>query len=442
MSKYDAIIIGAGPSGLSIGALLAKAGKKVVLLEKGSWLEGRKHSGMIGDTVVENGAHEISRAGYLEEIFDRIGKEYPTGTDMNKTEINHEGGWRPLLENIDRKALRAMFAEISGYTWDEVGKFDATSLKDWVQARTDNKGIHDLFFTIATGQLVANHLEDISASEAIVHFKEQLDRWGTMGKSVLRVDGGTSKATEPLIESIKENGGEIRTHTRVNDVIVKDGKACGVEVETGEKVIPIQIPDLEILEAPVIICAVPLWDLFKVVSEDIFPHWYIEWIKSIRYRFSHVTGFIMKLKKLIWEYDVMRWYIPVMPRSKMALGLYWEQDTVLQVYFQTHWNEMPNLFEMDQAVTRRKVRELLALFEEDVYEVLPELKENIVWKVPYTSVFSLAHAPGQVGQYRPSMRTPVNNLYLINDSVKESRGMGLQAVAHTALLMAKEITGQ
>ena len=103
MSGYDAIIIGGGPSGLSIVALLAKAGKKVLLLEKEVWLEGRKHSGMIGDSVVENGAHEIRRAGYLEEIFDRIGKEYPTGSDMNKTEINYEGGWRPLLEDVDRK---------------------------------------------------------------------------------------------------------------------------------------------------------------------------------------------------------------------------------------------------------------------------------------------------------------------------------------------------
>ena len=117
-------------------------------------------------------------------------------------------------------------------------------------------------------------------------------------------------------------------------------------------------------------------------------------------------------------------------------------DILKNALFQTHWNEMPNLFEMDQAITRKKVRELLALFEEDVYEVLPEIKENLVWKVPYTSVFSLAHAPGQVGQYRPSMRTPVNNLYLINDSVKESRGMGLQAVAHTALLMTEELTGK
>jgi len=442
MEKWDVIVVGAGLSGLSSGALLANGGKKVLLLEKAAWPGGRQHSGMIDGTVVENGAHEISRAGHLEEIFSRIGKDYPTGTNMAKTEINKNGKWRPLLEGIDRSALRNILSEIAGYSWDDVSKHDDVSLKDWVSERTQDQGVHDLFFTICTSQLVANHYEDIAAGEAMVHLKEQLDRWGTLSKTVLRVDGGTSKATEALIDSIKENGGEIRTNTLVNDVIIEKGKACGVEIEVGQRIIPAQLPDLEIIEAPVVICAVPLWDLFNVVSEDKFPHWYREWVKGLRYKFSQVTGFVMKVKKLLWPFEVMRWYIPVLPRSKMAMGAYWEQDTVLQVYFQTHWNEIPNLFEMEQAINRRKVRELMKLFEEDVYEVLPELKQNIEWKVPYSEIFSVAAAPGQVGRFRPGMHTPIENFYLINDSVRESRGMGFQAVAHSGILCADEILGQ
>ena len=34
MAKYDGIIIGAGPNGLTMGAYLAKAGLKVLLLER------------------------------------------------------------------------------------------------------------------------------------------------------------------------------------------------------------------------------------------------------------------------------------------------------------------------------------------------------------------------------------------------------------------------
>ena len=34
MERYDGIIIGAGPNGLTVGAYLAKAGLKVLLLER------------------------------------------------------------------------------------------------------------------------------------------------------------------------------------------------------------------------------------------------------------------------------------------------------------------------------------------------------------------------------------------------------------------------
>jgi len=40
MEKYDAIVVGAGIAGLSTGALLAKAAKKVLILEKNKDVAG------------------------------------------------------------------------------------------------------------------------------------------------------------------------------------------------------------------------------------------------------------------------------------------------------------------------------------------------------------------------------------------------------------------
>jgi phytoene dehydrogenase-like protein len=40
MAKYDVIIVGGGPSGLCNAAILAKNGKKVLLLEKNDQLGG------------------------------------------------------------------------------------------------------------------------------------------------------------------------------------------------------------------------------------------------------------------------------------------------------------------------------------------------------------------------------------------------------------------
>ena len=41
MSRHDVVIIGAGAAGLSAGALLAKEGKSVLIVEASPWLGGR-----------------------------------------------------------------------------------------------------------------------------------------------------------------------------------------------------------------------------------------------------------------------------------------------------------------------------------------------------------------------------------------------------------------
>ena len=41
MEKYDVIVIGAGAAGLTAGAILAKNGKKVLVLDKAPYLGGR-----------------------------------------------------------------------------------------------------------------------------------------------------------------------------------------------------------------------------------------------------------------------------------------------------------------------------------------------------------------------------------------------------------------
>ena len=42
--QYEAIVVGGGPGGLAIGALLSKRGLKTAVLEKNPWLGGRYRS--------------------------------------------------------------------------------------------------------------------------------------------------------------------------------------------------------------------------------------------------------------------------------------------------------------------------------------------------------------------------------------------------------------
>lgn len=60
MARYDAVIIGAGLGGLTTGAILARAGRKVLVVERSNSVGGAASSYKVGDLFVEGSLHETS----------------------------------------------------------------------------------------------------------------------------------------------------------------------------------------------------------------------------------------------------------------------------------------------------------------------------------------------------------------------------------------------
>lgn len=60
MARYDAVIIGAGLGGLTAGAILARAGRKVLVIERSNSVGGAASSYKVGDLFVEGSLHETS----------------------------------------------------------------------------------------------------------------------------------------------------------------------------------------------------------------------------------------------------------------------------------------------------------------------------------------------------------------------------------------------
>ena len=60
MPRYDAVIIGAGLGGLTTGAILARAGRKVLVVERSNSVGGAASSYKAGDLFVEGSLHETS----------------------------------------------------------------------------------------------------------------------------------------------------------------------------------------------------------------------------------------------------------------------------------------------------------------------------------------------------------------------------------------------
>src|SRR6476469_1655856 len=60
MSGCDVVVIGAGLGGLTAGAILARAGRKVLVIERNNSVGGAASSYKSGDLFVEGSLHETS----------------------------------------------------------------------------------------------------------------------------------------------------------------------------------------------------------------------------------------------------------------------------------------------------------------------------------------------------------------------------------------------
>src|SRR5450755_2707762 len=60
MARYDVVIIGAGLGGLTAGAILARAGRKVLVIERSNSVGGAASSYKSGDLFIEGSLHETS----------------------------------------------------------------------------------------------------------------------------------------------------------------------------------------------------------------------------------------------------------------------------------------------------------------------------------------------------------------------------------------------
>lgn len=442
MGRYDAVVIGAGLSGLCIGALLCQRGKKVLLLEREPEIGGRARSTLYRGHVLDNGAHMPSEPGHLEEVFRILGLEYPRLLSYPNGEGYYDGAWRPMKEIFPLREARDILMEFARLPDEEVDAYNDLSIADWCAPRTDVKGWLALFQYLGQLGIVGNKVEDLSMGELIFFFREHF----RLGKGLSQIGGsvlgGLRGLTEPLRNYIEEHGGEIRLGCPVNEIVVQGGVVRGVELEVGERILPSQILDTEDIETPVVICTLPIWELFQVISEDEFPAWYRDWIWRLRGKVCHVWTVVCAVERPLWDMETFKW-VPRLPRAGV-FGIFFQHrsygDAVNEVQvnlvLQGHWEDLPDLAEWRWAKTRRSVRRFLDLLEEDAKELIPGLADATKWRVRHAGVLGLAESPGLSGRHRPSMVPPgIEGLFLLSDTVREARGLGLQSVAKASLIL-------
>jgi len=212
----------------------------------------------------------------------------------------------------------------------------------------------------------------------------------------------------------------------VSEIIVEDGKVTGVEIDKGFSVDKgIMSPGVERIKSPIVICAVPLWDLFKVVRESSLPYWYVAWVKRLCENFCQVWTLWAGLKEPLWEPADRNFTMPALNRTAPTHGAFFgshvsvmdpsvapKGEYLFIALLQADDLSFPALRKPQNAENRRRIMKVFENWEADITDLWPKFKKAL-WVVRHANALCISEMPGYTsGAHVPDVQPPgVEGLY-------------------------------
>ena len=263
MSKINTVaIIGGGVAGLAAGGLLSRRGLKVKLFEANGKLGGCCANTNLEGYTFNDGALYLPLPGTLEHVFERLGLDRPSLLPLRKITANQtttlpDGTVVTIGDGLDVTIERSkgtvnqakLQKELDGMLkkWEPVLRLlaDEIMIHPFSFSRLFAKGwrhLHKFRGTVASEMRKLFSDEAVRAAMSGVLLYTGLPPRKTPVFSIVGLiamlsegfylpEGGMGRIPEALSQALKKNGGEIFLNSKINKIIVKNGRTCGLEVE-------------------------------------------------------------------------------------------------------------------------------------------------------------------------------------------------------------------
>lgn len=238
--KWDAVIIGGGLTGLAAGAYLAKAGKRVAVLERAGKLGGR------AGTVEKEGAlfNVGPHAFYLHGPGGRVLQELGVPVKGGKPSLR--GGFFAAGQFYEAKSLLSVLttnllswrgkAQVAA-TFAKIARVKAETMMDvtfaeWLAEHVRDERARQFFEMMARLSSYSHDPERVSAGAML----RQLQ---LSSRGITYPDGGWQSITDRLAERAREYGAEIvqgANVVKVEGVFPGNGGDAGRWKRDGSKV--------------------------------------------------------------------------------------------------------------------------------------------------------------------------------------------------------------
>lgn len=497
-NTYDAIVVGAGVGGISVGSILSKEGKKVLILEQTDRVGGRALS-LSGEEIAEKGIdwykqllksqytyladstpgietivknrmldgynldvgyHAISVNGVaymldFEEIIggiDNVGKLGTRWGSHYKGQIYKDVAGFDIDEKLKEIGKTEKVPYLDFYTDplvmpdEEIDRMEKVSFKAWADQKGVSKNdiIYNHLHTVCTLFSTINNPDDISMGDIFRYFKNAVGK--KIAKGITKynggfVEGGVMKWSEAVVDKYKSFGGELKLNSKVKEIVVENNQVSKIIVEDQEK-------GIVEYQTNCVISNVPAQQTFKIINKKYFPEAWANKVESM-YGYGSYTPY-MGLNKL------------VMPESEAKLGLKntcvlpkeegfdydvyicWNIQSVVDPttapegkYLYTAYLPLTEKESLNK-VQVKKIIDRLPNFMEEIY---PGFKESIDWKLDLVcwKLEGVAKSISQAGTQKVPVKSDhVKGLYFAGDTAK-GYGVAMDCAIASGVICAGEI---
>jgi phytoene desaturase len=265
MADKKVVIVGAGPGGLAAAMILARRGFRVRVFEKAPRIGGRNAELVLGEYRFDLGPTFLMMKYILDELFEECGRSIDQYLDCRQLDPMYRLYFpgktmlvRTRPEDMRREIEKAFPGEGSSldlFLSAESIRFEKLypCLQREYGSPLDllNQTLLTALPHIAPGRSLYDVLSTYFQSEELrLAFTFQskylgMSPWDCPGlfamipytehaHGIYHVMGGLCRISEAFAQVAREEGAEIHTSSPVSRVVLRDRKACGVELASGE----------------------------------------------------------------------------------------------------------------------------------------------------------------------------------------------------------------